>query len=149
MDVSKIHRPATHAGGSDISEAREQAHQVLLRCATAKGFAASGLEAGYAQVWARDSAITALGAMVTGDPSMTDAVRASLISLGSHQSDKGLVPLNVNPETGYVSTENAGAVDPNLWFVLGHYLHFSATGDLTFLDQWWEGINAAIVWLEY
>jgi GH15 family glucan-1,4-alpha-glucosidase len=147
--MSANHAPATHVGGSEVSEAREQARQVLLRCATPQGFTASGLVAGYPQVWARDSAITALGAMVSGDPDLADAARASLTSLGSHQSRKGLVPLNINPDTGYVSTENAGAADANLWFVMGHYLHFLMTADLDFLDQWWETINAAIVWLEY
>ncbi|PKO22783.1 MAG: hypothetical protein CVU38_07670 [Chloroflexi bacterium HGW-Chloroflexi-1] len=29
----------------------------------------------------------------------------------------------MHPETGETSSENAGAVDANLWYILGHYYH--------------------------
>jgi hypothetical protein len=134
---------------NEAAAAHELACQVLHRCTTLAGFRASGLAAGYPQIWARDSAITSLGALVTGEAELTAAARASLVSLGTYQSSKGMVPLNVNPDTGYVSTENAGAVDANLWFILAHYLHFLVTRDVQFLDQWWPSINQAVVWLEF
>ncbi|MCB0240133.1 MAG: glycogen debranching protein, partial [Anaerolineae bacterium] len=65
------------------------------------------------------------------------------------QSRRGMIQLNVHPETGYVSTENAGAVDANLWYVIGHFLHLQITGDLEFLVQHWRGIELAMYWLEY
>ena len=69
--------------------------------------------------------------------------------MGAHQSALGLIQLNVNPDTGYVSTENAGALDGNLWYILGHYLHFQVTGDLDFLQTYWPSIDRALLWLEY
>jgi hypothetical protein len=93
--------------------------------------------------------ITFLGAVVTGDPELLAASRASLEVMTAHQSRRGLIQLNVNPDTGYVSTENAGAVDGNLWYILGHYLHFKLTGDKAFLLRHWPGIDKALVWLEY
>ena len=75
--------------------------------------------------------------------------RASLETMSAYQSGRGLIQLNVNPDTGYVSTENAGAVDANLWYILGHYLHARATGDTAFLRRHWAGIDRALVWLEY
>ncbi len=132
-----------------LSEARTRAQAVLHGCVTPRGFRASALAAGYPQVWARDSMITFLGAVASGDEQLIATGRASLEEMSIHQSTRGLIQLNVNPETGYVSTENAGAADANLWYILGHYLHFQTTGDMAFLTQHWSGINRALVWLEY
>ena len=132
-----------------LNEAHKRALEVLHRCATAKGFRASGLMAGYPQVWARDNAIIALGAFVTGDEQLIAAARASLRTLGVYQSRRGLIQLNVNPDTGYISTENAGSVDSNLWYILLHYLHLQASDDIEFLCEHWQIITKALVWLEY
>lgn len=132
---------------------REEAHHhalaILHRCATSQGFRASGLSAGYPQIWARDAAITALGAAVTDDPVLIGAVKASLETLSRYQSANGLVPLNVNPDTGYISTENAGALDANLWTILCHYLYWQLTADINFLGDHWPSINKALIWLSY
>lgn len=132
-----------------LNQTHQHALDILHRCATDRGFRASGLAAGYPQIWARDSMITFLGAAATGDPDLIAAGRASLETLSSHQSRRGLIQLNVNPDTGYVSTENAGAVDGNLWYILGHYLHFHLTNDVDFLQRHWPSIDKALVWLEY
>lgn len=132
-----------------LKETHQKALEILHRCATPVGFRASGLAAGYPQIWARDSMITFLGTSVTGDPNLLAAARASLEAMGQHQSRRGLIQLNVNPDTGYVSTENAGAVDGNLWYILGHYLHFKLTGDINFLLKYWPNLDRALVWLEY
>jgi glycogen debranching enzyme len=132
-----------------LDEARRRALDVLWRCATARGFRASGLAAGYPQIWARDNGIVALGAVATGEPELLAACRAALETMSAHQSPRGLIQLNVNPDTGYVSTENAGAVDSNLWYILGHYLYFKTSGDQLFLEHHWPTIDRAMFWLEY
>jgi glycogen debranching enzyme len=132
-----------------IGETRERALEVLRRCVTPNGFRASGLAAGYPQVWARDNGIIFLGAVASGEAELIAAGRAALETLGAHQSLRGLIPLNVNPDTGFISTENAGAVDSNLWYILGHYLYFRTTGDTEFLLCHWPRIDRALVWLEY
>jgi len=132
-----------------LNNTHDAALEVLHSCATSQGFRASGLAAGYPQVWARDNAIIALGAFVSGDAQLMTAARASLRTLGAYQSRRGLIPLNVNPDTGYISTENAGAVDSNLWYILLHYLHLQASGDLEFLREHWDILTRALVWLEY
>ena len=132
-----------------IHEARLRALDIIHRCVTVHGFRASALAAGYPQIWARDSMVTFLGAAATGDPELIAAGRASLESMSAYQSALGLIQLNVNPDTGYVSTENAGAVDGNLWYILGHYLHFQLTSDHDFLQRHWPHIDHALVWLEH
>ncbi|MFQ5576361.1 MAG: amylo-alpha-1,6-glucosidase [Anaerolineae bacterium] len=132
-----------------IDRAGEQALAILRRCVTPHGFRASALAAGYPQIWARDSIAAFLGAATTGDDALTAAGRASLETMSAHQSPQGLIQLNVNPDTGYVSTENAGAVDSNLWYILGHYLHFQTTGDVAFLTRHWPHIDRSLRWLTY
>lgn len=132
-----------------LATARARALDILHRCVTPHGFRASAMAAGYPQIWARDSIITFLGGVAVGDQSLLDAGRASLVTLGAYQSPRGLIPLNVNPDSGYVSTENAGAIDANLWFILGHFLYYHCTGDLAFLRTHWPAIDRAMLWLDY
>ena len=132
-----------------IDEARQRAVAALSACSTPHGFRASALTTGYPQIWARDSMIVFLGAVATGDPQLLAAGRASLETMSAFQSERGMIQLNVNPDTGHVSTENAGAADANLWYILGHYLHFQTTGDTDFLRTHWPTVVRAITWLDY
>ena len=132
-----------------LSEGRKRATEILHQCVTPHGFRASGLAAGYPQIWSRDCIVTFLGAAATGDATLIGAGRASLETMGAYQSNRGLIQLNVNPDTGHVSTENAGAADANLWFILGHYLHLKLTGDTAFLAAHWPKLDRALIWLEY
>jgi glycogen debranching enzyme len=133
-----------------VEEARTRALEILHGCIVpGRGFRASALTAGYPQIWSRDSVVTFLGAVAAGDPDLIAAGRAALETMTANQSALGLIQLNVNPETGYVSTENAGAVDSNLWYILGHYLYWHLTGDQAFLVHHWPSINRALIWLEY
>ncbi|MDM8528798.1 glycoside hydrolase 100 family protein [Anaerolineales bacterium HSG24] len=136
--------PTTHLG-----EARRRAMDILQNCVTPHGFRASALVAGYPQIWARDSIITFLGAAATNDSTLIATGRASLETMSAYQSQRGLIQLNVNPDTGYISTENAGATDANLWYILGHYLYFQLTNDVEFLANHWASIGKALLWLEY
>ncbi len=142
---------AIRGGGRHLlAEAHQRAQEILHRCVVpGKGYRASALRAGYPQIWARDSMVTFLGAAAVGDETLIQAGRHALETLAAFQSRRGLIPLNVNPDTGYISTENAGAVDSNLWFILGHYLHFRLTGDRAFLAAHWPAIDRALLWLDY
>lgn len=132
-----------------VDEAYSQALDVLRSCSTEYGFKASALEGGYPQVWARDSMITALGALLTGEPDLIAGVRASLETLARTQTDLGMIHLNLDTRTNEVTTENAGAVDANLWFILGHHAYFRTTGDAEFLKRYWPALERAGLWLRY
>ena len=88
---------------------------VLMKCVTPCGFRASAEQAGYPQVWGRDSVVTFLGAAASGEGELIAAGRASLETLGAYQSPLGLIPPNVNPDSGAISTENAGAVEAHVF----------------------------------
>lgn len=134
-----------------IDEAYRQAKEVLYRCMTDIGFKASALENGYPQIWARDSVITSLGAcLIKGSGSdFLSVLRASLDTLTSYQSQMGLIPLNVDVATRAVSTENAGAVDSNLWYILGNFYYYIQTNDLVYLKARWPAIKRALLWVRY
>ena len=60
-----------------IAEAYERANAILHNCVTPHGFRASGLVAGYPQVWARDNGVIFLGAVATGDATLIATCRAA------------------------------------------------------------------------
>jgi hypothetical protein len=132
-----------------ITEAREHALEVLRKCASPTGFRASGNATGYPQVWGRDSVMIFLGAVASQDEELITTGRRSLDALSAFQSPLGLIPLNVHPETGYISSENAGACDTNLWYILGRYLDFKYTQDDKSLRESWSSIEQAMLWLQY
>ena len=132
-----------------IAVARERAIEVLRKCAGPSGFRASGEAAGYPQIWGRDSVLIFLGAVATQDEELIAAGRRSLDTLSAHQSQLGFIPLNVNPDTGYISSENAGACDANLWYILGRYMDFRITQDIKALRESWSSIEQAMLWLQY
>ncbi len=132
-----------------LRTAREQALGVLRSCVAPAGFRASALQPGYPQIWARDSIVAGLGAVASGDANLQQTFRLSLETLGAHRTPLGHIPLNVDPGTGEVSGENAAGVDANLWFVLGHGVHWTISSDREFLRANWAAIESAVLWLRY
>jgi glycogen debranching enzyme len=132
-----------------LRTAREQALDILRGCVAPAGFRASALQPGYPQIWARDSIIAGLGAVASGDADLRHTFRLSLETLGAHRTELGHIPLNVDPSTGEVSGENAAGVDANLWFVLGHGVHWAISSDREFLRANWPAIESAVLWLRY
>lgn len=132
-----------------VEEARLQALDVLHRCVTPAGFKASALPGGYPQIWARDAPITSLGAYASGDKALIACARASLETLTRTQTSLGMIHLNLDTRSDSVTTENAGATDANLWFILGHFFDLHATGDTDFIARQWPHLERAMVWLRY
>ncbi len=131
---------------SDITEiAYEKARAMLESACSPLGLMAS--PEGYPHVWARDSAITALGAGLL--PEHEPCLRAALETLAGQQSELGAIPNNVNLATGRLDHTNAGSVDSNLWFILSHYLHYRLFGDLDYLRAAWPTLEKALLWLRY
>jgi glycogen debranching enzyme len=122
----------------------------------------------YRQVWARDSMICGLALL------LLDAGRAvharSLATLERFQSRLGNVPHNVGfphqPDAATVAdggalpattddlapvvdTAHAGCIDNSLWFILGHYANWRATGDRETLRSSWPALQRALLWLRY
>ncbi|HLF89483.1 MAG TPA: amylo-alpha-1,6-glucosidase [Anaerolineales bacterium] len=125
--------------------AYEKAQEILSRECSPIGLMAS--PEGYPHVWARDSVITSLGALLI--PGHEACLRTSLKTLTSQQSELGAIPNNVSVATGRLDHTNAGSVDSNLWFILGHLFEFRHSGDTTFLETQWTALERALLWLRY
>ncbi len=102
---------------------------------------------GYPHIWARDSVITSLGALLS--PGHEICLPTSLETLARMQSELGAIPNNVSVATGRLDHTNAGSVDSNLWFILGHAFQLRATGDVRFLQAQWPALELALLWLRY
>jgi glycogen debranching enzyme len=125
--------------------ALQKAQEVLARECSPLGLMAS--PEGYRQVWARDSVITSLGAILT--PGHEECLGRSLQTLASQQSKLGAIPNNVSVATGRLDHTNAGSVDSNLWYILGHYVNYKERGDVPFLRGHWRSLEQALLWLRY
>ncbi|MEW6404311.1 MAG: amylo-alpha-1,6-glucosidase [Chloroflexota bacterium] len=125
--------------------AYEKARAVLEKACSPLGMMAS--PEGYPHVWARDSAVTALG--LTLLPGKEECLRAALLTLAGQQSELGAIPNNVSVATGRLDHTNAGSVDSNLWFILGHSIQYRAFGDAKFLSAAWPSLEKALLWLRY
>ncbi len=123
----------------------EKAQEILARECNPIGLMAS--PEGYPHVWARDSVITSLGEVLL--PGHAYCLRTSLQTLGSQQSELGAIPNNVSVATGRLDHTNAGSVDSNLWFILGHYIQYKTFGDAEFLREHWSSLERALLWLRY
>ena len=136
----------TRATPTSVTElALQKAHKVLDSECSPIGLMAS--PEGYPHVWARDSVITSLGTLLA--PGRANCLRVSLHTLASQQSELGAIPNNVSVATGRLDHTNAGSVDSNLWFILGHAFQYRAFGDSDFLCTSWRAIEKALLWLRY
>src|SRR3972149_11571297 len=117
--------------------AYEKARRVLGSECSPIGLMAS--PEGYPHVWARDSIITALGATLLTEHA--NCLRTSLATLAGQQSELGAIPNNVSVATGQLDHTNAGSVDSNLWFILGHAFQHRTLGDGAFLRAQWPALE--------
>jgi len=131
---------------SDLIEiALQKAQAILASECSPIGLMAS--PEGYPHVWARDSVITSLGALLS--PGHENCLKVSLKTLASQQSELGAIPNNVSVATGRLDHTNAGSVDSNLWFILGHTFQYHVSGDVDFLRAQWHSLERALLWLRY
>jgi glycogen debranching enzyme len=128
-----------------VDTALQKAEEILGSECSPIGLMAS--PEGYPHVWARDSVITSLGALLA--PGHEECLKMSLLTLGGQQSELGAIPNNVSVATGRLDHTNAGSVDSNLWFILGHVFQYRASGDLSFLRRQWPALENALLWLRY
>jgi glycogen debranching enzyme len=131
---------------TDLTQiASEKARTILKSECSPIGLMAS--PEGYPHVWARDSVITSLGALLT--PGHESCLKRSLETLAGQQSELGAIPNNVSVATGRLDHTNAGSVDSNLWFILGHAFQHRVSADDEFICRQWPALEQALLWLRY
>ena len=128
--------------------AYEEAKKILAGCIDAVGMKAS-LNQAYWQIWARDSMITFLGAGLLPDEKVIVSFRTTLTTLAKYQSELGHIPLYVDPVNLRIGKDNAGAIDSNLWYIIGHYYYYCLHHDTEFLNKGYSSLEKALLWLRY
>jgi len=120
-----------------IVDGYDQSLRQLRRLAGRWGFWASETDrANYRRVWARDSQVMSLAALMSGEPDLVEASRRSLLTLARNQGSHGEIPSNVEPENGRSSFGSmAGRVDSTLWFLIGAGEYWKRTRDEHFLSE--------------
>lgn len=125
------------------SEGYRAAVELMRELCTEHGFLATPTQRhNYRRVWARDSGIIGVAALLTGDSELIDGCRRSLTTLARYQGPHGEIPSNVDAKTDRVSYGGtAGRVDADLWFVVGCGEYWRRTGDDEFLEQMLEPLE--------
>lgn len=108
---------------------------VLAACTTPQGLLASPTQHdNYQRVWARDSMVAGLAALVANHEPTILAMEQSVHTLGQYQAANGQIPSNVNILTQHVSFGTlVGRVDATTWWLVGAGLllkHFSTADKL-------------------
>ena len=100
--------------------AHEAAIHALRLGSGPDGFAASAADDHYRSIWARDAAITTLGAVASGEPDLKRTGIRSLLTLASCSRPNGQIPNTVwRRDTGlYRDWHESGAVDVTAWFAI-------------------------------
>ncbi len=124
---------------SIVEQARRTAADVLRGNVTPRGLLAS--RDWYPEVFARDSALSFIGAALLKEKRIYAALKRTLATLAGEQTAAGMVPTCVVHETGQ---PNFGTIDSTAWFVVMHYLHHYYTADTAFLRRQYPALVRAV-----
>jgi glycogen debranching enzyme len=131
-----------------IETAEAKAIEVLERCVHDRGLKAAAKY--YPQIWARDSIISALGALTVDDERFVTATQRTLESLAAFQCpETGRIPNYIPIDQPKPRLPVNEAMDSNLWYVIGHGVLFARTEDAAFLQRYYPSIEAAIRWARF
>lgn len=128
-------------------EAAERSKRLLNEALHPAGFLASPTFDHYAAVWARDAAITALGASRSDDPALIEGVEATLRTLAARSSQLGQIPAAYWPKRGYWDWGEGGTTDATAWFVIALAEHVAVTGREAIGVELWPDAIRALRWL--
>jgi glycogen debranching enzyme len=124
-----------------IDQAKEAALRVLLH--NARG-PFEGLPRtagwGYPEPYTRDMMISALGFLAAGNEELADALRRTLVALGTNQTPLGHIPSLAHDPA------DRGASDTTPLFLIGLALYRKSTNQPEFLD---EAAQKALKWMQY
>ncbi|EKD76363.1 MAG: hypothetical protein ACD_43C00140G0001 [uncultured bacterium] len=111
--------------------------QLLHEVVIPAGFMASVTDRdNYRRLWARDSVLAGLAALVSEDATLILASRNSLLTLAKYQGAAGQIASNIETTSGKVSYGgSAGRVDATLWFIIGCGQYYQQTHDSTTIEQ--------------
>ncbi|XMO85584.1 HAD-IIB family hydrolase [Algibacter sp. AS12] len=143
-----------------IREGYEKAVLALKKNITPLGFSACsikdnvahGTDENYYSVWARDGAITVIGALplIHKDEEIHKCARQTLLTLFEHISRNGQIPSNVRIKDNIPDYSGVGgicSIDSGIWVVIAFYEYVNETKDIEFLRTHISDIKETMRWL--
>ncbi|MBC3759382.1 HAD-IIB family hydrolase [Hyunsoonleella sp. SJ7] len=143
-----------------IKEGYKKAIEALKKNITPLGFSACSIEdnvahgtdENYYSVWARDGAITVIGALplIKKDKEIHKCARQTLVTLFEHISRNGQIPSNVRIKDNVPDYSGVGgicSIDSGIWTVIAFYEYVSVTKDIKFLREYISDIKETMRWL--
>lgn len=124
---------------SIVDIARTKAEEILEGNFTPRGLVAS--KDWYKEVFARDSAISFIGACLLGKKKLYGSLKKTIATLSRGQTEFGLVPTCVVAGSG---EKNFGTIDSTAWLIVLEYLHYTYTGDKAFLTKQYPHLVKAV-----
>ena len=143
-----------------IKEGYNKAIEALKKNITPLGFSACSIEdnvahgtdENYYSVWARDGAITVIGALplLHKDEEIHKCARQTLVTLFEHISKNGQIPSNVRIKDNIPDYSGVGgicSIDSGIWVVIAFYEYVNVTKDIKFLRDNISQIKETMRWL--
>lgn len=143
-----------------IREGYIKAVEALKKNITPLGFSACsikdnvvhGTDENYYSVWARDGAITVIGALplIHKDEEIHKCARQTLLTLFEHISRNGQIPSNVRIKDNIPDYSGVGgicSIDSGIWVVIAFYEYVNETKDIEFLRDHISDIKETMRWL--
>ncbi len=143
-----------------IKEGYAKAIEALKKNITPLGFSACsikdnvahGTDENYYSVWARDGAITVIGALplIKQDKEIHKCARQTLVTLFEHISRNGQIPSNVRIKDNVPDYSGVGgicSIDSGIWVVIAFYEYVNVTKDIEFLRKYISDIKETMRWL--
>ena len=93
----------------------------------------------------RDSLMTVLAAVQTGDAALIATAKQSLRTLADHQTPAGMLPNNVDTASG--EADYQACVDGTLWYSIALAAVVQKTADQELLNTLYPTVERALVWL--
>lgn len=162
-ELSRLFDPTNLRALSDdqrdlLSTGYQQALAAIRRNITEMGFSAcsipdneaTGTDANYHSVWARDGAVTVVGTSDIDDPDIRACQRQTLITLLDATTDTGQVPANVRiatKEPDYSGVGGICSIDSGIWLVIAFYQYVTAAGDRELIDRYQDHLRKIMFWL--
>lgn len=130
-------------------QALERSLDLLERASTERGLVASPAHGHYAQVWARDAAISSLGALCSGNSGLIATAVRTMQTLARTMSPLGQVAAVVRLESNSWDWGEGGVVDATAWYVILTGAVLEVTGDSTLATEQWPQVSKAMSWLRH
>ena len=133
-----------------ISLKKSISHLGFLACSI-DGNESVGTDENYRSIWARDGAISIIGAMpLIKDQEIKDAIITTLKTILDNVSVNGQVPSNISIKDGHPDYSGVGgicSIDSGLWLIIAVYEYVYQMDDFDFLYEYKDVLQKVMDWL--